>query len=92
MVMISMINTWILFYDNTFDLDDLEYIKKFSSDVYTSSSETITVPLFNKSIMVISKPSEIRITTNCEQQEIMLKLKYGSSLHLIQSTTDIEWN
>jgi hypothetical protein len=85
-----MINTWILFYDNAFDLDDLEYIKKFSSDVYTSSSETITVPLFNKSIMVISKPSEIRITTNCEQQEIMLKLKYGNSLYLIQSTTDIE--
>jgi hypothetical protein len=88
--MISMINTWILFYDNTFDLDDFEYIKKFSSDVYTSSSETITVPFFNKSIMVISKPSEIRITTNCEQQEIMLKLKYGNSLYLIQSTTDIE--
>ena len=85
----NMINNWILFYDSTFDLDDIEYIKKFSSEVYTNS-ETVPVPYFNKSIMMISKPVEIRITTNCEQQEIMLKLKYGSSLYLIQSTIDNE--
>ena len=61
----------------------IEYIKNIGCGLDIIPLQTKEIPWHTGHIRVIVEAQHLKITTDCEKQEMMLKLMFGDELHLV---------
>lgn len=77
--MISKI--WVL--DNP-SVEDIIWARGLDCSIRYDDEITENLSTYSLTVRVVIHPPRLTITSTCEKQESMLKLKYGDSLRLMQ--------
>ena len=77
---------WKLYIDNSVTDHRIEYLKNIGCDleIFPLQTEDIYSSCGKLSYRIITEAPYIKITTTCEKQEIVLKLKFGDDLILLE--------
>lgn len=79
--------TWI--YSDSIKPSDIEFLREIKVGVITMPEITTDINYGSNSYQMVLRGAEIHIITNCEKQELMLKLRWGDRVYFL-SQSDYE--
>lgn len=79
--------TWII--SDSIKPSDIEFLREIKARVITMPEITTDINYGSNSYQMVVRRAEIHITTSCEKQELMLKLRWGDRVYFL-SQSDYE--
>lgn len=81
---------WILLSNCSLSENDFEFLRLLQVNIEVTQEVKEKFEIMNLVVEYVIKKSEIHLTTTCEKQETMLKLRWANDLYLL-SSTEFEW-
>lgn len=76
--------TWI--YSDSIKPSDIEFLKEIKVGVITMPEIITDINYGSNSYQMVIRSAEIHITTSCEKQELMLKLRWGDRVYFLSQS------